>query len=595
VFRDVLPSLETRADYEAPFQALQSETENEVNGLWRLCPPDWHTESENEPLREKLPPLGIQRERAGRSLARFLRQLCDDAALWAEGETPSLRFPDLAEISRKIARGQNAIGVVFTSHAVKSTFETQLRAYNVPFIAVKGTGFWSSDPVTWTLHWLRLLLDGTDRTAFVGLARSPLGGLSDVALMEWHLALQEDEDRPAGASCVEITGFTPSRPDDARAWELFAARLREWRDLARVEAASEVLERVLEETELAFYEAGLPDAAQREENWRKILDMLREREAAEEGGLRALIDHLSALVREAENGDKEADAPLPSEGSIQLMTVWASKGLGFPMTVLAQLDDAPRAEGAHLMRGTLDGQRQMAFRLSDDEEDDKAPKPWLWEKLKAQEFAEEEAQWRRLFYVACTRAESQLVLLCPEREVKNGAAWTNLSVDGQRQMAALQPVGEIPLEQMGTMNASAPQPGPLAPALPRAKLKEIALSEVAGPKAERFTAKAREWVEGRLHLLGGLAEEIREEVPFSAPASELDSSQSEWIIGAWEWLAPLPDGSILLVATGETSEVALGRVKLMALAALSAGVNVHQAWALSPCGEEIDAAPLNLE
>lgn len=586
VFREVLPSSEARQPFEAPFQALQSETENLGNGLWKILPADWHGESENS---GEAMSAASQRERAARALARFLRSLCDDAQNWEKSESPQLQFPDLALVSRKIARGENAIGVVFTTHEVKSVFEAQLRAYDVPFVAVKGTGFWGSDPVTWTLQLLQIWLDGHDQSALVGLARSPFGGLSDVALLEWHLALQSAEERDENsATCFNIAGFAPSRADDARAWEIFVARLQKWRDLARVEAASEVLESVLEESELAFYEAGLPDAAQREQNWHKILDLLREREDAGEGGLRALIDHLSGLVREASDGEKEADAPLPAGGSIQLMTVFASKGLGFPMTILAQLDGAPQNKGSLLLRGTLEGEKQMAFRLCDDDEDEKnAPKPWLWEKLRAQDGAEEDAQWRRLFYVACTRAESHLVLVCPENQPRNGAAWTNLCIDAQREMSAIRPVDALPVER-GREIPVAQRPEPMLAPLSRAAPSEIALGDIAGARAEKFASQARQWIENHL----GTGAEIREEIPFFAPTAALHIENPGWIVGAWEWIAPLESEAILLAATGENRDVAVRRATLMRLAAENAGFAVGESWALWPCGEQTEAERL---
>jgi ATP-dependent helicase/nuclease subunit A len=587
VFRTVLPSRETRLPYEAPFQALESEKSSQANGLWKIQPGDWHFEDENAQPEGAKFSASAGRERAGRALARFLRVLCDDAAHWKASETPILQFPDLAEVSRKISRDESAIGIIFTTHAVKAIFEEQLRAFDVPFVSVKGSGFWGGEPVTWTLQLLRLLLDGNDRTAFVALARSPLGGLSDVALMEWHLALQVEEERPVGAACFEVDGFVPSRPEDAVAWELLVSRLQVWRDMARVEAASEVIEHVLEHSELSFYEAGLPDAAQREQNWRKIVELLREREEEGQGGLRTLIDYFEDMVRNGEEGESEADAPLPAGGSIQLMTVFASKGLGFPMTILAQLDGTPQNKGTLLLRGNLDGFRQMAIKLSDEEEEEKnAPKPWLWEKLRAQEGAEEEAQWRRLFYVACTRAESHLVVVAPENEVKSGAAWTNLCADGQREMIDLRPVGEIPRERQGN-SGPVSRPGELAPVLPRALPDELGLGELAGEKAARFAARARAFLETHLKANGA---EIREEVPFSAPASVMGIEGAAWVVGAWEWVALWPGGQISLAATGEDGKIASRRAHLMALAARDAGFEVYETWALWPCGEQTEAA-----
>ncbi|PQV65138.1 ATP-dependent exoDNAse (exonuclease V) beta subunit (contains helicase and exonuclease domains) [Abditibacterium utsteinense] len=591
VFKGVLPTPEAREAFEAPFQALHSEKENECNGLWLLRPEKWHSPEENRALEEKLEgktaPAATSRERAGRGLARFLRALCDDGEIHKKSGA-DLQFPDLAEISQKIGRGESAIGIVFTSHLAKSHFETQLRALDVPFVTVKGSGFWESEPVSWALHLLQLVLDGSERAAFVGLARSALGGLSDLALLEWHLALQSDEERNLSANCDQIEGFVPSREEDARAWSFFVARLQSWRQFGRVAPFSEVLERVLEESELAFYEAGLPDFAQREANWRKILDLVRAREAAGQGGLRALLDSFESL---REDDDKEADAPLPSLGSIQLMTVFAAKGLGFPMTILAQIDDAPMSRGSRLLRGKLDEKRQMAFGLEDEEGEEKQPKPWLWETLRLADAREEEAQWRRLFYVACTRAESHLMLICPEREIKNGAAWTNLCFDAQREMSEISPATSTVVESVLNSKKVAPLITQAAPALPlqRAAQSEIALREIAGERAEKFASKARAWLEKRLSQLGSEIEDLREDVPFSTPASLFGMNQSEWLVGAWEWIAPLESGEVLLLASGSDGEIAQKRAKLMTLAAKNAGFVVRETWALWPRGEQTEA------
>lgn len=449
----------------------------------------------------------------------------------------------------------------------------------MPFSSVRGSGFWSSEPAILALHLLQIILDASHREAFVGLARSALGGLSDVALLEWHLALEKCE-RAEDESCFALPEFQPSREADALAYGTFVSRLEIWRDLARVAPFSEVLEEVLAASDLAFYEAGLSDGATREGNWRKVVDLVRAREADGQGGLRSLIDGFSSLMEEALNGEDEAEAPLPGQASIQLLTVWAAKGLGFPMTILAQLDATPRPPGSALLRGQLNGQRQMAWSLNDDDAEEKAPKPWLWEKLRAGETAEEEAEWRRLFYVAVTRAESQLLLVRPEQDVRSGAAWINLCAPGYNELQEMVPVLAIPRAGSNSIHNSPQQP-PLSapPPLQRAAPHELALSEVAGPPAERFTARARTWVENRLDFLGGEAEEARQDIPFSM------SQGKQWLVGAWEWLAPLPDGTVLLVASGETPEIARMRAQMMGLAAKNAGFEVRENWAIWSLGE----------
>jgi hypothetical protein len=88
---------------------------------------------------------------------------------------------------------------------------------------------------------------------------------------------------------------------------------------------------------------------------------------------------------------------------------------------------------------------------------------------------------------------------------------------------------------------------------------------------------------------GGEAENARQDVPFSAPAPALGLGNGEWLVGAWEWIAPLPDGAILLLASGTSAEVALRRATLMALSAKNAGLEVRECWALTAAGEQTEA------
>ena len=558
-FAEILPPRARKQAFEAPFQALSSSREA-GGGLGKLEPSRWAGEDGTLEGRELM----------ARARALFLRELCADAALLRAGQS-ARHQPQLADISAQIARGEVAVAVLVRTHAVKAVCEAALRAEEVPFVSVKGRGFFQSEPVQITLHLLRYLLDGADERAWIGLARGAIGGLSDVALLERSLADGQ---------------VLPSRADDGLMMAQLQSRLQGWAELARVLPFSEVLERVLDESELSFQDAMAADAAQRAQNWRRILEIVREREASGEGGLSDLAEFLGTLQAEDET---QAEAALPVEGSIALMTTYAAKGLEYPLTMLAQCDDAPPTEGAHLLRGELDGEAQWAFRLRGDEDEEArlpSTPPLLWEILNHADLERREAEWKRLFYVACTRAQDHLMLIAPPISPSNTRCWLALCAHTSGQLAPVTPSKlAAPLPARAALEVSDEPPQPL----PIFEAREIGWETLVGARSSQIRpAQARTWLENSLRERGGDAAQIREETPWSAPASALGFAGESEIIGNWEWLARAPQGLILL-ATGDDPNAARARAQMMEIAADIANLGARETWALWMADEKIEA------
>ena len=506
----------------------------------------------------------------------------------AVGITARLRQSAFSSVSKAMANNEPAIAVLFGDNSVKGTFEAVLRARGVPFVSVRGRGFFRSDAVRWSVSLWRALLDGDDETALVGLLRSPLGGQSDVSLLERRVAQSRGE-----------TSWSPEDEFDRATARSLEARLQSWRALAGVSPVSLVMERVLQESEIAWFEARGEDAAQRSENWRKVLDLVREREDEGEGGLRALVDFFEAHA----DDDSEPLAPLPSGGGIQLMTVHSSKGLGFPCCVLAQLESSKRDSGDKtLLWGELNGQETAAFSFAREREDDatnndKAAPPLAFELLKRAATARALAEWKRLFYVACTRAQSHLVLL----ETDANAPATSWHALARPALVGLKPLvptasnvvatrDELSPKNAGTTGAvtaartrsafdlQAPAP------LEREAAREVWFDDLWGAPADLPLAAERARVEGCLRAALGDVAALRQDVPFCVGGQAL-GQENEWVLGAWPWLAPLAEGNYLLAVSGATREVAHGRAGVMKRIALEAGLRIEECHALWP-GED---------
>lgn len=221
---------------------------------------------------------------------------------------------------------------------------------------------------------------------------SPLGGFTENELAEIRIAFQGVKPPLPFRKCCEKYLKFPG--EISRKLHIFGGQLQKLRDLADVLSAGELIDELLENYGL---ECGFGAGGDE-----KVKNVLRLRE--EGAGL-----PLAAFLQKIKAGGYDISAPsaAPSD-SIKIMSMHASKGLEFPVVIIA--DVCKTFKGQDYAEVPFDEQFGFAPKAF-DRENMLAQKTVLRRLIKSKQDEEELHNEMNLFYVACTRAMCNLHIL----------------------------------------------------------------------------------------------------------------------------------------------------------------------------------------
>jgi ATP-dependent exoDNAse (exonuclease V) beta subunit len=266
-----------------------------------------------------------------------------------------------------------------------------LEEADIPCRVEAGSDPWKNDEVRDLLTTLRAIDDPTDELALITALRSPLFGCSDDDLYAFV---------SHGGNWNHQDPGTVNLPDDhpvraGLAWMEKIHEIRPWSN------ALELLERVVSERkamELAMAHQRPRDA------WRRIrtfTDTTRTYCELRSGDLRSFL-HWCGLHAHDEVKVDEVVPPEPDDDAVRILTIHASKGLEFPICVLADLGSKRTTRALHvsfpnetsgIAVGIKAGLNNNLRELTQDQTDHR-----------------EHLERLRLLYVAATRARDHLVI-----------------------------------------------------------------------------------------------------------------------------------------------------------------------------------------
>jgi DNA helicase-2/ATP-dependent DNA helicase PcrA len=292
------------------------------------------------------------------------------------------------------------IAVLYRSNAQSRVIETALFNAGMPYRVYGGLRFFERAEIKHALAYLRLLENPSDDTSFLRAVNFPPRGIGARSLEQL-----QDAARSSGKSLHDATGGVSGKAGANLG--AFVARIDVLREQTQGLSLREIIERVLEHSDLITHYKGEREGADRIENLEELVNAAESFVTQEGFGRDAValpidelapppdaetgetLSPLAAFLTHAalESGDNQAQA---GQDAVQLMTVHASKGLEFDCVFIGGMEE-----------GLFPHENSMSDHDGLEEE-------------------------RRLMYVAITRARQRLYLSHSQTRMLHGQTRYNM-------------------------------------------------------------------------------------------------------------------------------------------------------------------------
>lgn len=320
---------------------------------------------------------------------------------WRQAEADALS----RRIAQIVAEGitePGGIVVLLRQMTQSQVYAAALRRAGLDVLVEAGGGFFESREVSDLRSLVRVLANPADDEALLGVLAGGFGAVSDEALC--RLAKAPGRLWQAAAD----TGGAGLSGRDANVIALIHRTVSRLRDEQGRRSLADI---VLDACSTLGYGTDTADARTRaaaRANVHKFVRIADQFEASSPGDPGAFLEYLTVRERHTTR-EKQGSIADGRAGAIRIMSVHAAKGLEFPVVAFADLAHRARVrtEPSIVVKGP-DGP-VLAMRLPVGEDGKRVDTP-SFERLAEADDALGEEEAKRLFYVACTRAEEALIM-----------------------------------------------------------------------------------------------------------------------------------------------------------------------------------------
>lgn len=296
-----------------------------------------------------------------------------------------------------------------------------LTQYNIPAYTDSDGGYFQATEIRMMLSLLKVIDNPLQDIPLAGALRSPMFEFTDQDLAKIRL---ESED--------SFFDALKAKADDGDELGLKCGdmldQLSGWRTFARNHSLSELIQQVFNDTGFYDFAGGLPGGKGRQENLKALYDRAL---SYERSGYRGLYRFLRVMDRLQDNGEdlSEARSLGEEENVVRIMTVHKSKGLEFPVTIVAQL--GKQFNKRDQMQRVIFHKRYGISLDAIDVVTRTRTETFVKEMIRRDLDATMKAEEMRVLYVALTRAKEKLILIGTIAEpVKQMTEWLQIEATG---------------------------------------------------------------------------------------------------------------------------------------------------------------------
>lgn len=291
-----------------------------------------------------------------------------------------------------------------------------LQGYGINCVVVKGKGFYEQQEVLDILNLLAALHNRYASLELAGALRSNYFGLDDATLTQ--LFWQTENDKPlwdvlqaVGSGELQLN----LQPEQQALAMQDAERLRSLRQAAALMALPELFAQLWDELKPEFVLSQQENGPSKLANVKKLRRLAQQYCQTKQASLAEWLQNVKDLRA---SSSKEPAATVQADDALQIMTIHNSKGLEFDLVILPQLDKSVKGDTASIkyLPGKEGEQGLLGIKVPDKEM--QLQKSGVYEQVGERDKVLEEAESRRLLYVAMTRAKKQLLMVGTVAEEK---------------------------------------------------------------------------------------------------------------------------------------------------------------------------------
>lgn len=281
-------------------------------------------------------------------------------------------------------------------------FEQEILKLEMPVFADSSQGYLDSIEIQTVMSLLKIIDNPMQDIPLVTVLRSSIGGFSDNDLVEIRLNDKQDNFY----ICLKKAKINADSELKLKI-EKFLNQLEVWRKEQEILSLDELIWKIYSDTGYYNYVGLMPNGELRQANLKMLFERAKSYEKASFKGLYHFIHFIERL--QLSSGDMGVAKIIgENENVIRIMSIHKSKGLEFPVVILAQtgkqfnLMDLNESILLHQDLG-------IGVKYKDDElqvQYDTLTKEAIKNKMKVETLSEE----MRILYVALTRAKEKLII-----------------------------------------------------------------------------------------------------------------------------------------------------------------------------------------